>query len=152
YESQPSAKLMEILQTRLERPNEIKELEKPLYSYFVQNNKFHIVLKEDSNESKISIVDNLLDYQVLSRDIVIVFTDFDDFKISQTGNSERTVHIDTIPNFYWPYNARLSGNNKILIEFFPRSKQKNRLMIYYLDKNVFIQDLDKELEKQEESL
>lgn len=148
YHGHPSAKIAEILKMRIDRPNEIKELGKPLYSYFFQNNKYHLVLKEDDKEVEISTVNNVLDYQVLSRDMVIVFTSFDELKIFQAKVSARTEHIDSIPNFYWPYNAHLSGNNKILIEFFPRSEQKNRVMIYYLDKNIFIQDLDKELEKE----
>jgi len=147
YNGKSSSKITKVLETKLYRPNEVKELEKPLYSYFVQNNKYHLIIKEDGKENNIAIVDNILDYQILSRDIVIVFTNFDEFKIFQTKNPARTALIDTIPRFYWPYNIHLSGNNKVLIEFSQHSEQKNRLMIYYLDKNLFIQDLDKELEK-----
>lgn len=148
YNGRSSAKVIKVLESRLYRPNEVKELEKPsLYSYFIESGKYHLIRKEQDKEEELSTLDNILDYQILSRDIVVAFTSFEEFKIFQTKIPIKTEHIDDIPNFYWPYNVHLLGDNKIFMEFFPRSEQKNRVMIYYLDKNVFIQDLDKELEK-----
>lgn len=148
YSRKNSAKVIKVLEARIYRPNEIKELEKPsLYGYYIESGKYHVIRKEGDKEDELFILDNILDYQVLSRDTIVVFTSFDEFKIFQTKLPIKIEHIDSIPNFYWPYNVHLSGDNKIMIEFSPRSEQKNRVMLYYLDKNLFIQDLDMELEK-----
>jgi gliding motility-associated-like protein len=136
--------VIKVLETRLYRPNEINELEKPsLYSYYVEGGKAHLIRKERDKEEELSVLDNILDYQIISKDIVIVFTTFDELQIIQTKKPIIIEKITEVPNFYWPYNAHLIGDNKILFEFYWRSEQKNRMMIYYIEENLFVQSLDK---------
>lgn len=144
YNGSSSPMVVKVLEARLYRPNEINKLEKPsLYSYYVERGKYHLIRKEREKEEELSVLDNILDYQIISRDIVIVFTTFDELKIFQTKKPVILEKITDVPSFYWPYNMHLVGDNKILFEFYWRSEQKNRMMIYYLDTNVFIQDIDK---------
>lgn len=144
YNGSSSPMVIKVLETRLYRPNEINELEKPsLYSYYVEGGKYHLIRKERDKEEELSVLDNILDYQIISKDIVIVFTTFDELQIIQTKKPIIIEKITEVPNFYWPYNAHLVGDNKILFEFYWRSEQKNRMMIYYIEENLFVQSLDK---------
>lgn len=148
YKDRSSDKVLKVLKTKIYRPNEIKELEKPyIFSYYIENGKYHLIRNEEDKEEELSILDNILDYQILSRNIVIVFTNFDEYKIFQSKVPVRTERINDISTFYWPYNVHLSGDNKIIFEFYWRSESKNRVMLYFLDKNIFIQDLDKALDR-----
>lgn len=148
YNGKSSTKVIKILGTRMHRPTEVKELEKPsLYSYYIESGKYHLIRKERDKEEVLLELENVLDYQPLSRDLMIVFVNFNEFKIYEHKKPLKTQYIDDIPEFYWPYNAHLNGDNKIIIEFFWRSSQTNRVMIYFLDKNIFIQDLDKVLDR-----
>jgi hypothetical protein len=148
YDSMPSVIVKEVLQVKIDRPSVIKELEKAKeFSYYVQNNTYHFINTIDITSNELGTFDNILDYQVLQKGIVVIFTKKDEFKIIRSKSSIVGKQINNIPKFYWPYKVRLLGENKISIEFSWFSESKNRVMLYLLDKDIFIQDLDKMLEE-----
>lgn len=148
YSGKISQVVTKVLAEKIYRPNGIKELEKPeLYSYYITNGEYNFFRKEASDEEKFAVLPNILDFQILSHDIVIVFKNAESFTIFKDKNPDRDVIIEEIPRYYWPYKVHLSGDYKIIIEFFRFSEQKNRVMIYYLDRNEFVQDIDKVLRK-----
>lgn len=148
YNNKTSVIVEKVLGKKIYRPNSIKELEKsPIYSYYLLNGKYNFFRRERDNEDKLAVLENVLDYQILSHDIVIVFNNSERFLIYHNKALVGNVVIEEPPKYYWPYESHLSGNNKIIIEFNKFSEQINRVMIYYLDKNEFIQDIDKAVRK-----
>ncbi|MBF4515632.1 hypothetical protein IRZ71_04725 [Flavobacterium sp. ANB] len=147
YKREPSKSVLKILQQRINRPNEIIELPKSeVFSYYTQNNQYHFfTIKDATSKDVLVLFNNILDYKVLSSEISIVFTKEDEFNIVKNNSVMKTQHIDNTLNLYWSYKVRLSGENKIFIEFYDPSQQKDRMMIYYLKDETFIQDVDKSL-------
>lgn len=142
----PSDMVKAVLQVKINRPNDIKALEKNYgFSYYVHNNTYHFIQINDSGFVALGTFENILDFHILQHDLVIVFTARDEFSVIRLASPMVTLQIDMVPKFYRPYKVRLLGDNKIVITFSSFSELKNRVMLYFLDKNVFIQDLDQVL-------
>lgn len=154
YDNDFSTLIKEIIQNKIYRPSVVEELNRGfIYNYFVQNGKFHFF----RNNNELKIFDEITDFFVKSNDIVIVFVTPIEIEIIQSRlayNLEKkdhdllinyhTIKIDDIDNYYSPYKTNLLGNNIITFE----SMLGERVLLYSLEKKIFIQDLDEFLSKE----
>jgi hypothetical protein len=141
YQAIPSNAVNEVLKIKIYRPNVIKELEKSNeISYYVQDNKYYI-FKNNLNSSNIAVFDNILDYKYLKNGIIVVFTNIYEFNVVYKDFPIIRKKIENLPSFYRPYNVTLIGD-KILIGFSAYSELKNRVLVYFFDKDILIQDFD----------
>jgi hypothetical protein len=138
-----SGGLNSILETKIYRPKEVNELKRlGCFNYYYQNGFYHFINTNEKYEKEIIIVDKIVDFQTLVKNILIVFINKDEFKIVKSKSEIKTLNIKNPDDFYIPHKISLIGNNKILIEFSFYSKMKNRVMVYFIDKDKLIQDID----------
>lgn len=155
YNSEPSKIIKEIIKEKIYRPNLVNDLERfEEYNYFIQNEKFHLYRKDD----EIGIFDDILDFLVISRDLVVVFFKINEVEIFQSRdnyNTEKKISSfqlikhkikieDNDLGLYLPFRTKLFGKNIIILENF----WGDRVLLYSLDKKIFIQNLDEFLSKE----
>lgn len=144
YLKTPSEIVENVLKTKIYRPNVVKELERPEpFSYYYQNNYCYIIEKKGEVEKELLIIDRIVDFCVLKNDLAIIFTKTDEIKVIDSKSEIKTIKIEEVDKFYRPYKVNMLGNNKISFEFSNRSGKGNRVMMYFIDKGIFIQDIDK---------
>lgn len=143
YENSPSNIVSSVLKNKIYRPNEIKELEKSkFFDYYFFDDKFHFVDISTGVEKEFLELDKVVDFTVLRNDLIVVFTNIDEFKVIRPNVEVTTLKIVDVDSFFKPYKVALLADNKISIQFPNLSKFKNRVMLYSIDKRVLIQNVD----------
>ncbi|MBC8883732.1 hypothetical protein H9X57_11285 [Flavobacterium piscinae] len=143
YKNLPSVEVSNILKAKIYRPNEIKELEKPpFFNYYFQDGKFHFVWINSENEKELNEFEKIKDFYVLTNYLLVVVSDNEEIKLIKPNQEIQTLKVDDVENFYRPYEIKLIGNNKISIGFNQLSRNKNRLLLYFMEKNILIQNVD----------
>lgn len=155
YNSEPSKIIKEIIKEKIYRPNLVNELERfEEYNYFIENEKFHLFRKN----VEIGIFDDILDFFILSTDIVVVFIRLNEaeiFESSSNYNSENKtsdltfdchkIKIENLNNtIYLPFKTKLFGEKIIIFE----NLFRDRVLLYSLNKKIFIQNLDEFISKE----
>ncbi len=125
------------------RPDEVQEMHKSsFFNYYYQNGKYHFYKLIDNQEIILASVDNIEDFFPLNANLVFIFTSKDSF-IVINGTKNETIKIEgNESRFYSPFNIKLMNSNKVFIAFSPYSRNSNRVMVYLLDKNKLIQDIE----------
>jgi hypothetical protein len=144
YKGIPSNTINEVLKIKFYRPNVIKELEKSnQISYYIQDKKYNLFYVKDEKIKIIAVFDNILDYHVLNNGLIVVFTNIDEFNIIVKDFPVNKKKINNLSTFYRPYKVYLIGENKIFVEFSPFSELNNRVLVYFIENDILIQDFDK---------
>ncbi|UOX34839.1 hypothetical protein LXD69_04845 [Flavobacterium sediminilitoris] len=143
YNGNTSLKIKEVLNNRIDRPNIVRELSKPDFlNYYFKNNKYHFIYKRVKIEEEILVSENLFDYKILDVDLFIVFTSYNEFKIIKEGVVIKTLNIENTDSIFRLFKVFLVGENKLLIEYSKISKYRKNVMLYFIDKDKFIQNID----------
>lgn len=143
YNGNTSLKIKEVLNNRIDRPNIVRELSKPDFlNYYFKNNKYHFIYKRVKIEEEILVSENLFDYKILDVDLFIVFTSYNEFKIIKEGVVIKTLNIENTDSIFRLFKVFLVGENKLLIEYSKISKYHKNVMLYFIDKDKFIQNID----------
>lgn len=143
YNGNTSLKIKEVLNNRIDRPNIVRELSKPDFlNYYFKNNKYHFIYKRVKIEEEILVSENLFDYKILDVDLFIVFTSYNEFKIIKEGVVIKTLNIENTDSIFRLFKVFLVGENKLIIEYSKISKYHKNVMLYFIDKDKFIQNID----------
>lgn len=143
YNSDPNSSSNSFFDRKIYRPDEIKELNKSAYfNYYYQSNKFHFYKLVDNKEVVIADVEALEDFFPVSSDLLFIFTSKDNFSVVNKIDIEKFNIVNNNSRFYTPFTIKPLNNNKLAIVFSPISINRDRVMVYLLDKNILIQDID----------
>lgn len=124
-------------------------------SYFFKDNKYSIFSREyNKNDHTLLTLDNIYDLKKIGSSSMIIFdTDSTFYYVNQYQKkvSKRNI-INNKHDYYRPYKIEFIGGNKISINFYYYSKEegrqpKDRTLIYLIEEDELIQDLDKLIEK-----
>jgi hypothetical protein len=148
-----SALLNNIVKLRIERPD--KNFKYGI-SYFWQDNKFHIFLRDyNKPDTTLASIENIYDLKKLGGSSAMVFdTDSSFFYVCQYNRpivSQRQV-INNTNDYYRPFKIENVGGDKFSIYFYYYTNEvglqpKERTLIYLTEKDELIQDLDKLIDK-----
>jgi hypothetical protein len=147
-----SNQLKTALSLKIEKPE--KEFKYGL-SYFFKDNKYSIFSRAYNKEDNTLLtLDNIYDLKKIGSSSMIIFdTDSTFFYVNQYQNKVSKRHtINNKFDYYRPYKVEFIGGEKISIHFYYYSKEegrqpKNRTLIYLIEEDELIQDLDKLIEK-----
>jgi len=122
----------------------IKKPFKDYVSYYLQNNKYTVCVKYNKIDTALITLDNV--YQFYEGRKSLVFdTDTSFYYISGFDKKVSERHIIQNTDNYWqPYIINYIGNEKLSI-YLSRSHlfgRKDRTLLYLMDKDILIQDLD----------
>lgn len=147
-----SNQLKTALTLKIEKPE--KEFKYGL-SYFFKDNNYSIFSREYGKDDKTLLeLDNVYDIKKIGSSTMIVFdTDSTFYYVNQYQNKVSKRHpINDNYGYYQPFNLAYIGEDKISINFSYYTKEegrqpKNRTLIYLIEEDELIQDLDKLIEK-----
>jgi len=145
YHSDPSSTVYEILKNKIYRPNEIEELSTLEFTYYYQNDQFYCVaLTELKNEVVLYQFKDILYFKGLNKNILIIVTNHDELKIVNTSEHKNltSLKIYNPDKFYLPIKAHLLNNNVVLFTFNYLSINRERIMLFFIDKKILIQNID----------
>lgn len=146
YNSKPSNIIIDLLQNKLYRPNEIKELKSiSPFDYYFQGDDFFITsIDKNNKEVVIETVNAFLDIYTINKKKIVLFINKEQIEIIDTEKTidKYLLKIYNSDKFYRPFKIQLLGEDKILFEFNADSFYRNRTMIFFIKKNIFIEDLD----------
>ncbi len=123
-------------------------------SYFFKDNKYSIFSRQFNKSDTILLtLNNIYDFKRIGHSSIIIFdTDSTFYYVREYQNkvSERHI-IDSKYDYYRPYKVENIDDDKISINFSYYSKEegrqpKNRTLIYLIERDELIQDLDKLIE------
>lgn len=126
------------------RPDEVQEMYKTtFFNYYYQYGKFHFYKLVDNQEIVVASTDNVEDFFSLNPNILFIFTSKDTFTVINGLKHEMFNIEGNESRFYSPVNVKFMSSNKLFIAFSPTSRNSNRVMVYLLDENILIQDIEK---------
>jgi hypothetical protein len=141
-----------VLTLKIEKPE--KEFKYGL-SYYFKDNKYSIFSRQyNKDDNTLLSLDNIYDIKKIEGSSMIIFdTDSTFYYVNQYQNRVSKRHnINNKYDYYRPYKVENIGGDKISINFSYYSKEegrqpKNRTLIYLIEEDELIQDLDKLIEK-----
>ena len=140
YYKERSSKLNDLLNNRVLRPTDIKELNKSdLVSYYFQNDDFNFY-KKGNIEKTIVQTFYVADYSILTYDTVIIVESNNEMKLLH-NDSVKSLSLKDVGDLYFPYNIKLLGN-KIFFSQESSGWKANRVAVYDINKDVLVQNLD----------
>ncbi len=148
-----SNQIKRALSLKIEKPD--KAFKNGL-SYFFKDNKYAIFSREyNKDDNTLLILDNIYDMKSFESSSMIVFdTDSTFYYVNQYQHrvsKRHTIHNNF--DYCEPYKVEHIGGDKIFIYFFYYSNEdrklqlKYRTLLYLIEKDELIQDLDKLIEK-----
>lgn len=153
--SASSTAVKEVLAGRVYRPGTVAK-QKDMLSYYFENNKYHVYCNDyDGKTSVLLAVDNINQLEWLSSREAIVFdTDSTFYYVRDYGIAEvsRRWTIKNMPDYHDPYRVAKIGSHKVAISFGYTNRSSEdwfpdeRTLIYRIDKDDLVQDLDKKLD------
>lgn len=148
-----SQEIINVMSTKIYRPEDAFSIG---VTYNFNKGKFTLIKRYHTNtEIKIKTLDNIYDFQEVNGNSAFVFdTDSSFYFLSLNGDtpiSKRHVIENRFEN-YRPYNIENIGDGKIAISFSyllkdTISNKKERILIYLVENDKLIQDLDELIEK-----
>lgn len=143
YMSETSKIVSQLLSNKVYRPNCIDFLKEfDNYTYYYKNNKIHLIKKQGDIEEEICVFNDLLDFYVLKENIVVVIEQTNRFSLF-IHDKKKVVEINKPEKIYKPLIINMLASNKILFQFNKFSYgNQNRVMIYFIDKELFVEDID----------
>lgn len=140
------------LTLKIEKPE--KEFKYGL-SYFFKDNKYSIFSREYyKGDNTLLTLDNIYDLKKIGNSSMIIFdTDSTFYYVKQYKEKvSKRQFIQKKYDYYLPYKVENIGGDKISIYFYYYSKEegrqpKERTLIYLIEEDELIQDLDKLIEK-----
>lgn len=146
--------IIDILNERLERPDEVKELHQPaFFTYYFKNEQFHIVRVDQCESKLVAVIDDLYQFEIVKPDVICLFSTLGLINIVQAGckynfdqknyqmqmNSMEIEIKNSSATYFKPFETKEIGIDKIYFE----ENSSNRVLLYSLSKHKVIQDLDK---------
>lgn len=127
-------------------------------SYYWEDNKFNIYRRDYNGRDTILLtVDNIYDYHIINGNSTVIFNSDSTFyhigRYKKPMTSKKHL-IENTFDYYQPFDLKDIGGDKITIYFWSYTKDegrqpRDRTLIYLIDKDRLIQDLDKLIDKKE---
>jgi hypothetical protein len=143
-----SETLLKILKNKIERP---QENFKYGVSYYWQDNKFNVYCRNPNKQDTILLtVDNIYDYRLVNENSTIIFHSDSTFyhigRYSKPMTSKMHLIENTFDN-YEPFDLKSINGNEISIGI--RQMWNKQNLVYLIDKDQLIQNLNEEIDKKE---
>lgn len=160
YSSDSSSNVNEVLSIKIHRPNDIEQLHKTrFFDYYFQNNAFHVISINNCDVNELGSYSDIIQFVEPKYYTLCMFTAKNILKIFETScdynfvdkkyyfNSKYTeLKIEKRKDFltsFRPYKISSLGKTNIVIE----SMWSEDVYLYCLSRKIFIEDLEKQIEK-----
>ncbi|NDV68720.1 hypothetical protein [Dysgonomonas sp. 25] len=144
----------QIMQQKIYRPDGLnKEKKHSMFTYYWQNNKFHIIEQAHDEEVPIIQLDNIYTYHDMGLNIVVFDSNNSFYHINaeyyKQPKLSRKLIIEDTHGYYRPYEVSHIGGNRITVSFeyyLENLNIKNMTLIYFPDQDLLIQDMDEAID------
>lgn len=143
YSALPSKTVIEVLDEKIYRPNEVDKLYREYFSYYYYQNQFYFYTIKNQNEVMLMHFDDVFDFNVLQSNIACIFKTKGSCSILGDASEIAEFSIENPNTLNVPYIVKLLGNNKIFIAFHWSDNQERRVLLYNIDTKYLVQDIDK---------